>query len=397
MCQENSGGKRANNWGPFRDNDFSLPETSRVEILERAKEWVDEGIRYSQLRYHKSSGVENAYRTDCSGFVSMAWLLPASAGTSYFCCDTSERMFFDVPCNTLQPGDALVTTGRGHIILFHSWIDRSTGDFYAWEESGHAAGTIERIWRFKSDAVPSTSRAQIGGRFGKKSSSYKCIRRKAIVSKVEMSCAAKVAHGLALEASSCSDILDEEEDMKAQILKLAKEQMGYFDGKGEDDDSSGIVLKCEPQGGGKVTVSFAFGVKSGSLEKQDNSAGSNGVEGSDEKSNDYRTFPMGTVIVGIIVIAVPIALIVLSRMKQQVQKASVDGNEQNVVELGGLSKNSNAAAAAAAAAKTKEKAMAKKGGGGEIWIRQTSKGGEEFFVNSKGESAWRLPEGAKLA
>ena len=289
-------------------------------------------------------------------------------------------MFFDVPCDTLQPGDALVTTGRGAIILFHSWIDSSTGDFYAWEESGHAAGTIKEFGVLSRTLSPPHLRHQIGGRLGKKSSSYKCIRRKAIVSKVEMSCAAKVAHGVSIEASSCSDILDEEEDIKAQVLKLAKEQMGYFDGKGEDDGSGGIVLKCEPQGGGKVSVSFAFGVKSGSSEKQDNSAGSNGVDGSDEKSNDDRTFPTGTVIVCIMVIAVPIALIVLGRMKQQVPKASVDGNEQNVVELGDLSKNSNAAA------KPKEKAMAKKGGGGEeIWIRQTTKGGEGILRQLKGE------------
>ena len=72
VCQERSQGKRANNWGSFHDNDFRLPETSRAEILQRAKEWIDEGIRYSQLRYHKSESVERMYRTDCSGL--FPWL-----------------------------------------------------------------------------------------------------------------------------------------------------------------------------------------------------------------------------------------------------------------------------------------------------------------------------------
>ena len=119
--------------------------------------------------------------TERSWFCFMAWLLPVSASV-LLCCDTSERMFFDITCDDLQPGDALVTTNRGHIILFHSWIDRSMGDFYAWEESGHASGTIERIWSFKSERIPTTSIAQIGVKFSNKAHSYKCIRRTSIVS-----------------------------------------------------------------------------------------------------------------------------------------------------------------------------------------------------------------------
>src|SRR5438105_14469861 len=49
----------------------------RRSALDRGLRWFDEKVPYSQSRSH------DGYRTDCSGFVSMAWQL----GTSYTTAD----------------------------------------------------------------------------------------------------------------------------------------------------------------------------------------------------------------------------------------------------------------------------------------------------------------------
>lgn len=90
----------------------------RREIVERAFTWWDAQVSYSQSRYYKG------YRTDCSGFVSMAWELGTSYTTASFSTGGGESHPLSSYAS-LEPGDALVRrrNGAGHIVLFLGWND----------------------------------------------------------------------------------------------------------------------------------------------------------------------------------------------------------------------------------------------------------------------------------
>lgn len=117
----------------------SSPSFSGAEAVARAKTWVDAKIGYSQTGYH------DGYRTDCVGFVSMAWgIAPPGMG------DTSNVLNYvtKISPDDLQPGDALLNTvGEGdpgdwrHIILFVSWVPGSNHKLYnGYEEAGGWGG-----------------------------------------------------------------------------------------------------------------------------------------------------------------------------------------------------------------------------------------------------------------
>ena len=83
----------------------------------------------------------------------------------------------------LAPGDALVTSTKGHVILFHHWVEAG-GTFIAWEESGHSLGTVERLWKFSSVPTSSVGDIKVAGSSSSSSSSYRCLRRKGLVGAV---------------------------------------------------------------------------------------------------------------------------------------------------------------------------------------------------------------------
>ncbi len=90
----------------------------RKDVVERAFTWWDAKVSYSQSRYYKG------YRTDCSGFISMAW----ETGTSYTTASFSTGGGESFPLSSyssLEPGDALVRrkNGSGHIVMFLGWND----------------------------------------------------------------------------------------------------------------------------------------------------------------------------------------------------------------------------------------------------------------------------------
>jgi hypothetical protein len=185
VCQEGGTGSIANNWN-FNTN--TLPQMTRTEMLDRAKPWVDEGIRYSQRRYHSAPNYPKKYRTDCSGFISMAWKLPASFSTSYACCTASSPLFERISCDDLEPGDSLVTRTTGHILLFHSWQNQASSNrrMTIWEESGHAKGTIERTYEMQTPGSSFDSNIRITGTTRWKG--YRCIRRKNIIDEGTLGC-----------------------------------------------------------------------------------------------------------------------------------------------------------------------------------------------------------------
>ncbi|MET9605326.1 VCBS repeat-containing protein [Streptomyces sp. NPDC006512] len=92
---------------------------ARAEMIDRAQYWVDQGVPYSQrASYRDPQG--RLYRTDCSGLVSMAWHLPASA-TTWTLPNYSTKLG---SLDDLQPGDALNDINT-HVVLFAGWTDSS--------------------------------------------------------------------------------------------------------------------------------------------------------------------------------------------------------------------------------------------------------------------------------
>jgi hypothetical protein len=108
----------------------------RRTILDRGFQWLDAHVPYNQGQTHDS------YRTDCSGFVSMAWQLGRSETTA------TLYNFSSVTFDQLQPGDALVmrSGGSGHAVLFTGWKDSSHSTACILHEAGSAYGTQFIAW-----------------------------------------------------------------------------------------------------------------------------------------------------------------------------------------------------------------------------------------------------------
>lgn len=175
VCHETNARPRCG-WDPERKNPDSI---SRNEILDRAVVWVNHGIRYSQRRYHKErseGNTEMAYRTDCSGFVSMAWKAEVALSTSHFAGKTNSKLFHRIACNELLPGDALVTKGKGHIVLFRKWKDQQAGKFEVWHEAGTSKGTVAGNKYFNKDMTKSYGPNEAHA-IKYSSKPYLCIRR----------------------------------------------------------------------------------------------------------------------------------------------------------------------------------------------------------------------------
>ncbi|KAB1916109.1 hypothetical protein [Micromonospora sp. AMSO31t] len=96
-------------------------EITRDEILDRAQNWVDRGITYTQTgTWATDPDGDHRYRRDCSGLVSMVWHLSDSYVTSEFM--GSNAMWSTLgSINDFKPGDAMVRTG--HMELFAHWKD----------------------------------------------------------------------------------------------------------------------------------------------------------------------------------------------------------------------------------------------------------------------------------
>lgn len=94
----------------------------------------------------------DAYRSDCSGFVSWSWGLPPPGRTTSTLApyDTSESVVIAV--DDLAPGDAL--NGNGHVMLFGGWVDEKAGKATILQESRCGTVASEKVSVFtKVDAT----------------------------------------------------------------------------------------------------------------------------------------------------------------------------------------------------------------------------------------------------
>lgn len=114
---------------------------NRRGMIERAMNWVDNRVMYSQTPQSRWGG----YRTDCSGLVSMAWGLPAPGNTTHSFAggpwDNGRSHRID--WSDLEPGDAL-NNPQHHIMLFAGWLDERRTRFCTVEEYnwGHPASIL---------------------------------------------------------------------------------------------------------------------------------------------------------------------------------------------------------------------------------------------------------------
>jgi hypothetical protein len=108
----------------------SVEVLTRLRVLQAIRGGADVDSSCAHICNRPSVAAWNAYRSDCSGFVSYAWgLSPPGLTTGAFGPVSSS-----IQASQLQPGDAIVRPGI-HIILFVSWnVQGSSANFY--EEPG---------------------------------------------------------------------------------------------------------------------------------------------------------------------------------------------------------------------------------------------------------------------
>ncbi|MFJ8669083.1 peptidoglycan-binding protein [Streptomyces sp. NPDC093600] len=109
----------------------SLRKTTRSEIINRAKRWVNVQVPYSMERYWS-----DGYRQDCSGYISMAWSLRANEWTG-----SLDRFGERIDRTELQPGDILLfhnpanPTKGSHVTIFGGWTDYTHSSYVAYEQT----------------------------------------------------------------------------------------------------------------------------------------------------------------------------------------------------------------------------------------------------------------------
>ncbi|GAA1684191.1 hypothetical protein GCM10009765_36990 [Fodinicola feengrottensis] len=97
---------------------------TRSELIARADDWMRRAPAYDPNGSVFDAGQTRKYRTDCSGFVDMAWHLNSDDNTTDFAADPSR--FVEVSGrgadkSGLRPGDLLNDTIDGHAFLFEAW------------------------------------------------------------------------------------------------------------------------------------------------------------------------------------------------------------------------------------------------------------------------------------
>lgn len=111
------------------------------QIIERAQSWTQAGVGYQAGGTFTNQ--YGTYRTDCSGFVSMALGLPTSYTTG-----TLVDVSYAIAKDGLEPGDILNNPApgpSGHVVLFAGWADSTHTNYYAYEESPSGGAHLSEI------------------------------------------------------------------------------------------------------------------------------------------------------------------------------------------------------------------------------------------------------------
>lgn len=118
-----------NNPSPDIASDYNGP-ISRNEILERANYWIAQGVPYSMTANYPDP-LGRQYRTDCSGFVSMALHTNSPGYSTVTLPEVAQAITYD----NIKPGDFVGTLGAGtggaggHVVIFKSWADNAKSTY----------------------------------------------------------------------------------------------------------------------------------------------------------------------------------------------------------------------------------------------------------------------------
>jgi hypothetical protein len=126
---------------PAAHADVAYNQTiTRSEVIARAQYWYNKSLTYSQ-KGTADDPEGTSYRTDCSGYVSMAWHLHPTGGgapdTDDLATSTYTTEISGSPSSStdLQPGDILDDPGV-HAFLFDKWDSASHTGFWAYSFGG---------------------------------------------------------------------------------------------------------------------------------------------------------------------------------------------------------------------------------------------------------------------
>lgn len=132
-------------------------------IMARAKEWVAQKVLYCTVANHKwdatcsytcnrPTAAWDAYRSDCSGFVSWCWQLASQpASRTYMVDKAGADGWTSIPIDSLTTGDALVC--NGHIMLFSRWVSSTSFEIYQESSCGKVANVGTRTFKRNPDGT----------------------------------------------------------------------------------------------------------------------------------------------------------------------------------------------------------------------------------------------------
>lgn len=114
--------------GPKTWNILTIDQLgARQQVLNRAQTWIDQGgVPYSQSAYHEG------YRTDCSGYASMALGLDAPGLNTVGLADPSVSSKIAM-ADLVIDADGDNTTR--HVVIFVKWTDASKTSYVAYDQS----------------------------------------------------------------------------------------------------------------------------------------------------------------------------------------------------------------------------------------------------------------------
>ncbi|MEU9234559.1 FG-GAP-like repeat-containing protein [Streptomyces subrutilus] len=128
--------------GANRAATYSSTDTkiTRSMVISRAKSWVGIGLDYNW------GGKHGGYRTDCSGFVSMAWDLDSSLTTDSF---EPRGVVQSIGKSDLKAGDALLDNDSGaggHIVIFEKWANSDHTKYWGFDFT--PSGVHHRVYDY---------------------------------------------------------------------------------------------------------------------------------------------------------------------------------------------------------------------------------------------------------
>lgn len=142
-------------------------QTFGEKTLARARLWIEASMPYcggpnggkdvicggTCTRSGESKKPEwDKYRSDCSGFVSWAWELPAPGRTTSTLAPYDDEVSAVIDVKDLAVGDAL--NAKGHTMLWGGWVDEAAGKALILQESRCGQVAHEKVSTFsKVDAT----------------------------------------------------------------------------------------------------------------------------------------------------------------------------------------------------------------------------------------------------